>query len=1277
MNRFLLALSGLLLSAATAAAQVSGVPISGLPPASPLTMQPTDFIPVLRSGITVKANPYTFPASGNIVLSTGSGVSASGLSPINGNCVTGFNGVWSVLPCTSGIITGSPITGNLTKFASASTITNTDLSGDVTTNGTSVVTLNNVNSNVGTFGSSTAIPNFTVGTKGLITAAGQSAVVAPAGTLTGTTLASNVTGSSLTGVGTLTGGATGAGFTLALSTSTVTGTLPSARLPSPFTSGTASGNTSTFATSSGTLTNGHCVQIDSSGNFVDAGGTCTVGGGGGTVNAGTAGQVAYYASSTNAVSGESLSALLDSAIGSTQGDILYRGASAWSVLAPSTSGFFLQTQGASANPQWAAGNAGTVTTSGSPASGNLAKFSGSTAVTNGDLTGDLTTSGTLTTTLATVNSNVGSFGSSTAIPNITVNGKGLVTAAGTNAVIAPAGTLTGSSLASGVTSSSLTSFGAGMVLGTPTSGTMTNVTGLPLSTGVTGTLQATNFPALTGDITTPGGSLATTLATVNPNVGTYNGLTVNAKGLVTGAVFTQGRAVLVATTGNLNATYSNGSSGVGATLTNAGTQAAIVIDGVALTTGARVLVWQQTTTTQDGIYTVTTVGSGSTNWVLTRATDFDNSTTGNVYQGATVPVVAGTLYTAYFFIETGLGPFTVGTTPIIFSGNSSINNILPNGNTAATIDVRNPLYGAIPDAKKLLQCAITSGTSALSCSDAAFVAGNTNMPVKIYDVVNNAYVFRGNFSVIGSGTTATLSGNALASCVAGNCETYYGTDNTTAINAALAAASTYSNSVAPTNPNFIKGGGAARVVFPIDSRGDGYLFTGTLNTACCNVVIDADAILYSDVGNTAADRVWAMNLGQATHIKKLIMNVIGGTGITMGVPFVNSSSYIDNLQLWGVGTDFRSSQPALTATVVGQGTSGWNIGDTITLTGGTCSTQPILTVTAVSGGKVTAANVTTLGACTVLASNPVSQGSRTGSGVGTTTWTMTWGLTNQVGLQFLGYDLFINRYWLQGGSIGFSIQSASDVFANELSMIGSTVGVSLNSAEDVHLTNLICDTNSLNCMTIDGSHSIYVHASSFTATSFDLLTTGIQVGGFNPGIQNTNLFIEYQSQYVGGTCMSVAHTQNSTFKLNCSNDQLFAGQGANITTGVAYGSGNAGSLLIDLNQDPTITTNYTGTITGVLRNTIGGAEVDYSGSTFTIASGCGTPGSLTGTPTTGSFTAGQAACAPGHQFTDGGPRLVVQRRGHHAPRRPFHPDGEIHHLLHAVGHRDQRRRNSV
>ena len=84
-------------------------------------------------------------------------------------------------------------------------------------------------------------------------------------------------------------------------------------------------------------------------------------------------------------------------------------------------------------------------------------------------------------------------------------------------------------------------------------------------------------------------------------------------------------ASFAGTTANLNATYSNGTAGVGATLTNAGTQAAFTTDGTSPALNARILVKDQTTTSQNGIYTLTTVGSGSTNWVLTRATDFDTA----------------------------------------------------------------------------------------------------------------------------------------------------------------------------------------------------------------------------------------------------------------------------------------------------------------------------------------------------------------------------------------------------------------------------------------------------------------------------------------------------------------------------------------------------------------------------------------------------------------------------------------------------------------------------
>ena len=121
--------------------------------------------------------------------------------------------------------------------------------------------------------------------------------------------------------------------------------------------------------------------------------------------------------------------------------------------------------------------------------------------------------------------------------------------------------------------------------------------------------------------------------------------------------------------GPLTVTYNNGTAGVGATLTNAGTQAALVLDGVTVDVDDRVLIYEQTDATQNGVYTVTNVGSGSTNWVLTRATDADSyapSDPDSLGQGDAFFVQEGNTGAGELYVMNTEGTITFGTTDITF-----------------------------------------------------------------------------------------------------------------------------------------------------------------------------------------------------------------------------------------------------------------------------------------------------------------------------------------------------------------------------------------------------------------------------------------------------------------------------------------------------------------------------------------------------------------------------------------------------------------------------------
>lgn len=132
--------------------------------------------------------------------------------------------------------------------------------------------------------------------------------------------------------------------------------------------------------------------------------------------------------------------------------------------------------------------------------------------------------------------------------------------------------------------------------------------------------------------------------------------------------------------------YANGTAGVGATLT-ASAVGVLTVDSVATVLGDRILVKNQASQLQNGIYTVTTEGTAGVAFVLTRAADMDQAAE---FPAGFTFIEAGTVNDNSGWVCTTNAPVTVGTTNITFDQFSGAGQITAgNGlsKTGNTLDV--------------------------------------------------------------------------------------------------------------------------------------------------------------------------------------------------------------------------------------------------------------------------------------------------------------------------------------------------------------------------------------------------------------------------------------------------------------------------------------------------------------------------------------------------------------------------------------------------------------
>ena len=206
-------------------------------------------------------------------------------------------------------------------------------------------------------------------------------------------------------------------------------------------------------------------------------------------------------------------------------------------------------------------------------------------------------------------------------------------------------------------------------------------------------------------------------------------------------------------------TYSNGTAGVGATLTGTTNAALPAQDGVTLVVGDRLLVKNEAAPANNGIYTVTQVGSGAAPYILTRAAD---SNTATLLFNEALQVGAEASTQAGFGFRLSATSITVGTTALNYTNwSTGVGYSFGNGLTIAgsTVSVlANPTNASILVAAAGISVIVNAaGAIVAGASGLAIATDNTSISIS----ANQLRIATGAYDQV-----TITGGNGVAAAVA-------------------------------------------------------------------------------------------------------------------------------------------------------------------------------------------------------------------------------------------------------------------------------------------------------------------------------------------------------------------------------------------------------------------------------------------------------------------------------------------------------------------------------